>query len=293
MSRVVAVFGPTASGKSELALALAERIGGEIVSCDAMQLYAGLPILTNQPSAAQLARVPHHLVGVWPLDHEGSVGEYATLAHAAVDAALAHGSVPIVCGGSGLYLRAALGPLDLPPQPAPDARARWECMYDRAGPATAHERLAQWDPRAAAAVHPNDRRRVVRALELAEAGSSLAPPVPELWEHDTLHPTTLLCMDRSVPEVRERIAERTREMFERGVEEEVAAALRGPVSRTASSIHGLADVSAVLRGEISREEGIRRLTVRTRRYAKRQRVWMQRLPGRRDVASLDDALRAL
>ena len=293
MNRVVAVFGPTASGKSELALALAERVGGEIVSCDAMQLYASLPILTNQPSEEELARVPHHLVGVWPLDHEGSVAEYATLARAAVDSALARGSVPIVCGGSGLYLRAALGPLDLPPQPAPGARARWECLYDQAGPATAHERLAQQDPRAAAAVHPNDRRRVVRALELAEAGASLAPPVPALWEHDTRHPTTLLCVDRPVPEVRERIAERTREMFERGVEEEVAAALGGPISRTASSIHGLADVAAVLRGEISREEGIRRLTLRTRRYAKRQRVWMRRLPGRQDVASLDDALTSL
>jgi len=119
-----------------------------------MQLYRGLPILTNQSPAG--------LVGIWPLDHEGSVGEYQRLAHAAVDEILAAGRTPIVAGGTGLYLRAALAELDLPPAPPPGAREQWELLYDEAGPETAHARLIERDPAAAAVIHPNDRRRVVR-----------------------------------------------------------------------------------------------------------------------------------
>ena len=181
MRRVAAIFGPTGSGKSAVALALAELVDGEIVSCDAMQAYAGLPILTNQPSAAELARVPHHLVGIWEPEHEGSVAEFGRLAHAAIDDILARGKVAIAAGGSGLYMRAALAELPLPPQPAPGVRERMGEVYEQHGPAAAHALLAERDAVAAAAVHPNDRRRVVRALELAEAGASLAPAADRLW----------------------------------------------------------------------------------------------------------------
>src|SRR4051812_41796906 len=182
MPRVVAVFGPTASGKSAAALALAEAVGGELVSCDAMQLYRGLPVLTNQPSAEELARVPHHLVAVWPLDHEGSVAEYGELARAAIAGVLERGRVAVVCGGSGLYLRAALAPLRLPPAPAPGVRERYQQLYDQLGAEAAHRLLAGRDPAAAARIHANDRRRVVRALELGEAGGSLAGPHDPLWD---------------------------------------------------------------------------------------------------------------
>ena len=166
---MLAIFGPTASGKSAVAAAVADRIPAEIVSADSMQVYAGLPILTNQPER------PTRLVAIWPLDHEGSVGEYQELAHAAIDEILAGGETPVVVGGTGMYLRAALAELDLPPAPRPGARERWELRYDEDGPEAAHAVLAKRDPAAAALVHPNDRRRVVRALELAEAGASLAP----------------------------------------------------------------------------------------------------------------------
>src|SRR5215831_19502740 len=126
MLPAVAIFGPTAAGKSAVAVALAERTGGEIVSCDAMQAYAGLPILTNQPTAADLDRVPHHLVGIWPVEHRGSVAEFGRLAHAAVDDILARGRRPVLVGGSGLYLRAAVGQLAARPQPDPAVRARYE-----------------------------------------------------------------------------------------------------------------------------------------------------------------------
>jgi tRNA dimethylallyltransferase len=281
---VVAIFGPTASGKSGVAVALAERIGGEIVSCDAMQLYGGLPVLTNQPDPADLARAPHHLVGVWPTDHAGSVAEYAALAHAAIDAIVARGRTPVVCGGSGLYLRAALAEMPLPPQVPEAQRARFEELYDGEGADAAHARLVAADPAAAVAVHPNDRRRVVRALELHAAGSSLAPDRDSLWAEDTRHPTTVIGLAVPAATVGERIERRTRAMFAGGVVEEVRAArAAGPFSLTAERIHGLQDVTALLEGRIDRAEAERRLIVRTRRYAKRQRTWMRRLPGLRVV----------
>jgi tRNA dimethylallyltransferase len=281
---VVAIFGPTASGKSAVAVALAERIGGEIVSCDAMQLYGGLPVLTNQPDPADLARAPHHLVGVWPTDHAGSVAEYAALAHAAIDAIVARGRTPVVCGGSGLYLRAALAEMPLPPQVPEAQRARFEELYDGEGADVAHARLVAADPAAAVAVHPNDRRRVVRALELHAAGSSLAPDRDSLWAEDTRHPTTVIGLAVPAATVAERIERRTRAMFAGGVVEEVRAArAAGPFSLTAERIHGLQDVTALLEGRIDRAEAERRLIVRTRRYAKRQRTWMRRLPGLRVV----------
>jgi tRNA dimethylallyltransferase len=293
VGRVLALFGPTASGKSDTALELAERLGGEIVSCDAMQLYRGLPILTNQPTPAERARADHHLVGIWPLEHEGSVAEFARLAHAAVDDVLTRERVPIVCGGTGLYLRAALAPLRLPPAPPPGLRGRVEALYDRLGPERAHAELAHRDPRAAAAVHPNDRRRVVRALELCELGRSLAPRHDELWHLSPRHPTAMfgLAVDRDV--VAARIEQRTDEMFARGVEDEVRRALTlHQPSTTAARIHGLQDVGALIAGEIDRTEARRRLIDRTRQYARRQRVWMRKVAGLVPVGSADDVMDA-
>jgi tRNA dimethylallyltransferase len=262
--RVLAIFGPTASGKSDVAEALAQRLPAELVSADSMQVYRGLPILTNQS--------PAHLVGIWPLDHEASVGEYARLAHEAIDGILARGRTPVVVGGTGLYLRAALGELELPPPVTPEVRERWERLYDRVGPERAHELLEQRDPAAAAAVHANDRRRVVRALELVEAGSSLAGE--KLWEAASRHPTLVFGLDLPKEELERRIAERTRAMFERGVEHEVRGALAGTVSPTARHVHGLREVAT-----LPREQAIDALVIRTRRYAAYQRKWMRRLPG--------------
>lgn len=263
---VLGIFGPTASGKSAVADAVADRIPAELVSADSMQVYRGLPILTNQPERAT------RLVAIWPLDHEASVGEYQALAHAAIDEILAAGRTPIVVGGTGLYLRAALTALRLPPPPAPGVRGRWETFYDAHGPLHAHGRLQALDPEAAAAVHPNDRRRVVRALELAEKGASLAGD--RLWEEEYRHPTLLVGLEVPPPELERRIEERTRAMFEAGVEEEVRAALAGPVSSTARRMLGLDEVAS-----LPREEAIRALVLRTRRYAAYQRKWLRRSPG--------------
>lgn len=263
---VLAIFGPTASGKSAVAEEVACLIPAELVSADAMQVYRGLPLLTNQSDA--------RLVGYLGLDEECSVADYQRRAHVAVDEILAAGRTPIVVGGTGLYLRAALAELALPPPPAPGARERLEGLYDELGPEAAHELLAERDPAAAAAVHANDRRRVVRALELAEAGSSLRPGEDRLWSGETRHPTLVVGLDVPADELARRIEERTQAMFERGVEEEVRRALAGPISPTARTIHGLADVA-----ELPREEAIAALTTRTRRYAAYQRKWMRRIQG--------------
>jgi tRNA dimethylallyltransferase len=265
---VLAIFGPTASGKTAVAEEVARRIPAELVSADAMQVYRGLPILTNQ------SEFPARLVGILGLDEEGSLAEYQRLAHAAVDEILAANRTPVVVGGTGLYLRAALAELELPPPPAADARERLERLYDELGPERAHELLAERDPAAAAAVHANDRRRVVRALELAEAGSSLRPEEDRLWGGATRHPTLIVGLEVPREELARRIERRTREMFERGVEDEVRRALEGPISATARTIHGLGDVA-----ELPREEALEALTARTRRYAAYQRKWMRRIPG--------------
>jgi tRNA dimethylallyltransferase len=265
---VIAIFGPTASGKTAVAEALAERIPAELVSADAMQVYRGLPILTNQSPR------PARLVAIWPLSHEASVGEFQRLAHDAIDEILAAGRTPVVVGGTGLYLRAALAELDLPPAPQPGARERFELLYDELGGTAAHARLAEQDPGAAAVVHANDRRRVVRALELAAAGESLVRDRDRLWSEETRHPTLIVGLEVAREELRRRIEDRTRAMFERGVEAEVRQALDGPISSTARTIHGLRDIA-----ELPRSQAAESLAVRTRRYAAHQRKWMRRIPG--------------
>jgi tRNA dimethylallyltransferase len=265
---VIGIYGPTASGKSAVAAAVAERLPAEVVSADALQVYQGLPILTNRSPH------PERLVGLWPLAHEASVGEYAPLAHAAVDEILAAGKTPIVAGGTGLYFRAALAELVLPPAPADGARERWNALYDELGPAAAHERLARVDPAAAARVHPNDRRRIVRALELAEAGSSLAPRDDRLFRGSWRHPTLVVALDVPGEVLERRIAERTRAMFAAGVEDEVRRALAGAVSATARRTIGLDEVARLPAAEAEAA-----VAARTRRLAAYQRKWLRRLDG--------------
>ena len=270
---VIGIFGPTASGKSAIAQGVADRLGGELVSADAMQVYQGLPILTNQS--------PARLVGIWPLAKEASVGEYAPLAHAAIDEILAAGRTPVVVGGTGLYFRAALAPLELPPAPQPGARERWGAFYDE-DPARAHAHLVAVDP-GAGSIHVNDRRRVVRALELAEVGATLRPERSVLWRLDTRHATVVVGLDPPKDELDRRIVARTRAMFDAGVQEEVRAALGGPISQTARKTLGLDEVAS-----LPREQAIEAIVVRTRRYAAYQRKWMRRIPGLVIVESADD-----
>src|SRR5579871_5790210 len=202
---VIALFGPTGVGKTEVAVALARtlRAHGErpvAVSADALQVYAGLELLTGVASPAAQRELEHRLVSFVPVDARFSVGEYAQLAHAEIDALLAEGATPIVVGGTGLYLRAALTDLSLRPAPPVDVRERWNAELARGGPQALHAILAERAPWAAAAIDPGDRHRLVRALELEELGA-LEPPDrdSQLWSSDVRRPTRLigLVMERA------------------------------------------------------------------------------------------------
>lgn len=267
MVSVIAVFGPTASGKTAVAEAIADRLGTDVVSCDALQVYRGLPILTNQPSR------PTALVAIRPLSEEMSVGAYEELAHRAIDERVTRTGTAVVSGGTGLYLRAALADLAVPPPPAAGVRERILAEIEL-DPVAAHERLAALDPRAAEAVHVNDERRLSRALELAEVGASLVPADDRLWASATRHPTLIAGIDVPVDELERRIVARTAAMFAQGVVEEVRAALEAGVSPTAAKALGLAEIATLPEAE-ARE----RIIVRTRRYAAYQRKWMRRIPG--------------
>lgn len=265
-ARVLALFGPTASGKSAVAAEIGRRVPAAAISADAFQVYRGLPVLTAQPEE------PTRLVAIRGLDEEFSVGEYERLAHAAIDEVLAAGRLPVVVGGTGLYLRAALADLRLPPPPPEGLRERVTAEVDRLGSERAYALLAERDPAAAAAVHPNDRRRLVRALELTELGESLAGS--RLWSDELRHPTLVLGLDVPAAELARRIEARTRAMFERGAEEEVRRALAGTLSATAAKVLGLREVA-----ELPREQAIELIALRTRQYAAYQRKWMRRLPN--------------
>jgi len=265
---VVGLFGPTASGKSDIAAAIANIIPADVISADAMQVYEGLPILTNRSAH------PERLVGIWPLTYEASVGAYAPLAHAAVDEILSAARTPVVAGGTGLYFRAALAELDLPPAPADGVRERWEQLYEVSGAGAAHDRLRELDPAAAERLHPNDRRRVVRALELADAGESLVPHEDKLFRGAWRHPTVVVGLDVPKEVLDARIANRTRRMFDLGVEDEARRALAAGLSSTARKAIGLDEVTT-----LPQEEAIEALAARTRRYAAYQRKWMRSLDG--------------
>jgi tRNA dimethylallyltransferase len=286
---VLGIFGATASGKSALALALARRVPCEVVSVDAMQVYAGVETLTNQPSAAERAEVPHHLVGYLPLTETSSVGAHAPLAHRAIDDAAARGALPLVVGGTGLYLRAALAELELPPPVGAAERARWERFYDEHGADAALGELERRDPRAAGRLHANDRRRVVRALELSEQGASLAPERDRLWGSSTRKPALVAVVSWPRAELRARIATRTQAMLAGGALDEVRALREAGAepSPTAARILGLAQLGAHLDGDRTLAEVAAEITLRTGQYARRQETWARRIPESIELAGAD------
>jgi tRNA dimethylallyltransferase len=270
---VVALFGPTASGKTEVAGRLTTLLDADAISADSAALYEGLPVLTAAPP------YPTKLVGVVPLSQRVSVGSYQQLAHDAIDAALATGRRALVVGGTGLYLRAALSELRLAPPPAPGERERWEETYRELGAERAHALLAERDPPAAARVHANDRKRVVRALELAASRSSLVPERDDLWGTEFRRPTLLLALDLPLDELDHRIEERTRRLAAHGAADEARRAWSGPLSATAAKVLGLEAFAT-----LPEAEAIEATTRATKRLARYQRKWLRRLPG---VVTLD------
>ena len=274
---MVAVVGPTAVGKSDLGVALARVLGGEVVNADSMQLYRGMDIGTAKLTEEEQAGVVHHVLDVWDVTDEANVADYQRMARAAFRATWARGVLPVLVGGSGLYVRAALDLMEFPGTEAA-VRARLERELAAQGPAVLHRRLAGVDPAAAAAILPSNGRRLVRALEVVELTGG--PFTANLPEHSYAVPAVQVGLTLPRPELDERIARRVDRMWEQGLVDEVrrlaAAGLRD--GRTASRALGYAQVLRYLDGEWTEQEA-RDETVRaTRRFARRQESWFRRDP---------------
>jgi len=290
--QIIALFGPTGVGKTSIAVALAEQLrargmeedsgaGPIAVSADALQVYAGLETLTGVASPAEQSRLEHRLISFLPLDATFSAGQYAELAHAEIDGLLAAGHRPLVVGGTGLYLRAALTELDLRPPPPEGARERWTAALEREGAPALHATLRRRAAWAADRIDPNDRQRIVRALELLEQGELEPPEGPsQLWSEELRHPTLLAGLTMEREALYARIDARVDAMLVAGVTEEVRRAHAAGASETARKSLGFEEL---LSGDV---EAMKR---RTRNYAKRQLTWMRKLAGARviDVSERD------
>jgi tRNA dimethylallyltransferase len=278
--RVLAVVGPTAAGKSDLGIALAQAVGGEVVNADSMQLYRGMDVGTAKLAPEERGGVPHHLLDVWPVTRTATAADYQQLCRAVIDDLLARGVTPVLVGGSGLYLRAALDELEFPGTD-PDLRAALEADLERDGAPALHARLAASDPAAATRMEPTNGRRIVRALEVVTLTGSMPGELTSYGEH---YPSAYVGVDR--PDLAERIEVRVDRMWEAGLVDEVRR-LEGEGLRqgvTASRALGYAQVLGALDGRWD-EAHARDLTVTaTRRFARRQRAWFRRDPR---VAWLD------
>jgi len=279
VTRVLAVVGPTATGKSDLAVALAQRLGGEIVNADSMQLYAGMDIGTAKLPPAERGGIVHHLLDVWPIAKSAAVAEYQQLARAAIADIAGRGRLPILVGGSGLYLRGALDKLEFPGE-SPQIRARLSAELDQLGAETLHRRLATLDPVAAESILRSNGRRIVRALEVIElTGEPFAARMPDF---ESIYELTQLGVDRG--DLDERVEQRVHRMMALGLLDEVRALLPAGLreSPTAGKALGYAqllrcldDAGRVVRDlDVAVEETVRA----TRRFVRRQRSWFRRDP---------------
>ncbi|GIF52871.1 tRNA dimethylallyltransferase [Asanoa ferruginea] len=275
---VIAVVGPTAAGKSALSLALAEKLDGEVVNADSMQLYRGLDIGTAKLSVAERRGIPHHVLDIWPVTEPASVAEYQRLARAAIDDILARGKVPLLVGGSGLYVRAVLEEFDFPGTDA-DLRLSLEAELALVGAVALHERLRAADPEAAARILPTNGRRIVRALEVITlTGQPFKAALPS--SPVPFYPSVQIGVDVSGPVLDSRVAARVESMWSAGLVAEtsslVSVGLRS--GRTASRALGYQQVLAFLDGVCSEAQAAEETIRATRRFVRRQRTWFRRDP---------------
>jgi len=283
---VIAVVGPTASGKSDLAVRIALALGGEIVNADALQLYRGMDIGTAKMTVEERCGVPHHLLDVLDVRQEASVAAFQRRARAAVDGIAGRGALAVLAGGSGLYVRAVLDDLTIPPTD-PLVRARWEDELARVGASALHASLAVTDPAAAANILPTNGRRIVRALEVGElTGRPFGATLPR---ERYVRPAVQIGLGVPRDVLDERIAARVARMWEAGLVEEVRhlEGLGLREGRTASRALGYAQVLRLLAGECDEREAVRDTIRATRRFARRQESWFRR-DGRIHWSEHDD-----
>lgn len=267
--RFFVIAGPTASGKSEIAVRVAEQCNGEIVGADAFQVYAGLDILTAKPEPELRARVPHHLIGEVPLTESFDVAQFVERARAWIEEIRSRGKRPIVCGGTGLYIRSLMrGLAELPP-----ANEELRLYLEGQAPEVLQSRLAELDPVAFAQVDLQNPRRVIRAMEVCLLTGRPFSSFRTEWERGTPAGTGVF-LHRKREELLGRISRRTAAMFTAGVEEEVRAA--GEVGATASQAIGFREIQELLAGRMQRIDCIAAIELATRQYAKRQMTWFRR-----------------
>lgn len=279
-ARIVVIAGPTASGKTALAVALAERLGGEVVSADSQQLYRGLDVGTAKPTPEERRAVPHHLLDVVEPGEGWDAARFVRAADEAIAGILGRGRVPLVVGGTGLYLRALLHGVVQAPGRDPELRARLEAEAAERGRDAVHARLAAVDPEAAARIRPNDLVRVVRALEIAASGRTQSELFREHAFAEERYDAVILALDPPREELHRRIDARVEAMFAGGLVEEARALAERFGDRLPPKLPiGYAEAVAFVRGECGREEAILRVQVETRRYARRQVIWLRKERG--------------
>jgi len=272
---LVAVVGATATGKSDLAVSLARALGGEVINADSMQLYRGMDIGTAKLSAAERQAIPHHLLDIWDVTKTATVAEYQVLAGQVIDDIEARGTIPVLAGGSGLYVRAALGDLEFPGTDE-EIRQRLEAELAGHGPAPLHERLTAADPAAAAAILPSNGRRIVRALEVIElSGRPFSATLPG-YRQGRAAVQVGLYLPR--PELDRRIEARVDRMWESGFEAEVRGLAGLREGKTAARALGYRQMLRYLDGEWTLDQARQETARATRRFARRQESWFRRDP---------------
>ena len=274
----IAVVGPTATGKSDLGLDLAERLGGEIVNIDAMQLYRGMDVGTAKLTLAERRGIVHHQLDVLDVTETATVARYQESATRDVEEIRARGAVPIIVGGSMMYVQSLLDEWSFPATD-PQIRARWETVLAERGVAAVHAELARVDPDAAASILPTDGRRIVRALEVVElTGQPFAASAPKIGE--PRWGTVIIGVDRDTEALDDRIRLRTEMMFDKGLVDEVRGLVEVGLREgvTAQRAIGYAQVLAMFDGEYDLADALERTFIGTRRYVRRQRSWFRRDP---------------
>lgn len=303
--RVLVIAGPTAVGKTAFAIEIAKRCGGEIVSCDSMQIYRYMDIGSAKPSREELAAVPHHLIDIVDPGEEFSVARYQKLAMEAIRDIHARGKLPVICGGTGLYLNSILYEMQFGEGPKdPALRERLERIAREEGSAALHGLLLQKDPEAAARIHPNNAKKLIRALERLELGEGAVQAFQDVRTPNPELDPILVCLDRDREELYERIDRRVDLLMEAGLAEEVRMLQDMGLSESNISMLGIGykEMLAWLRGECTREEAADRIRRNTRHYAKRQLTWFRRYDTMKwlnisaydtEEAALEDLLRWL
>ena len=281
---LIVIGGPTASGKSACAVELCRIIQGEVVSADSMQLYQGMDIGTAKPDQAEMGGIPHHLLSIAPPTQRFSAAAFAQLAHKAMEEIRARGKMPVLCGGTGLYINAVTRPMGFAQNQGDEAlRSQLETRAaDEEGRRALHEELRAIDPKTAGRLHPNDIRRVIRALEVYQlTGKTMSELAEEDQRRPDLYKTAFFALDFPREVLYERIDRRVDEMVRRGLLQEVQALLAGGLPRDATALQaiGYKQFLAVADGTATADQAVEEVKLRSRQYAKRQLTWLRRNPA--------------